>query len=53
MYSIIYDNGDVTGELDGETFAIKTIMIHNYEGLNSTKSKGIYPETLMMISALQ
>lgn len=54
-YSIIYDKNGVTEKLDSETFANMITMIRNYwhEGLSNAESKGIYPETFMMISALQ
>ncbi len=54
-YSIVYDKGGVIEEMDSETFANMITMIRNYwhEGLSNAESKGVYPETFIMISALQ
>ena len=54
-HSIVYDNENATVELDGETFSDTITLIRNYwhNGLTEAENSGQYPETFMMISALQ
>ena len=54
-YAIIYDRSDATEQLDGETFANMITLIRNYwhDALSDAENRGVYPETFMMISALQ
>lgn len=54
-YSIVYDAGEAKNELDGKTFSDCITLIRNYwhEGLSEAEKNGRYPETFMMISALQ
>lgn len=54
-YSIIYNSDDATEVIDWKAFGQIITLIRNYwhEGLTKAEKEGEYPETYLMISALQ